>query len=59
MEHYHSEGKLSKWTVMAKSKLENLPYKNKRSMSFEHYTEIMTKFFNTLHKYLDQQFSDC
>jgi hypothetical protein len=28
-------------------------------MSFERFTKIMTKCFNTLHKDLDQQFSDC
>jgi hypothetical protein len=43
---------------MAKSKLENLHYKNERSMSFERCTEIMTKCFNTLHKDPDQRFSD-
>jgi hypothetical protein len=58
-EHYNGEGELSKKTAMAKSKLENLHYKNEDSMSFERCTEIMTKCFNTLHKDPDQRFSDC
>jgi hypothetical protein len=59
-EHYHNgEGELSERTAMAKSKLENLHYKNERSMSFERCTKIMTKCFNTLHKDPDQRFSDC
>jgi hypothetical protein len=45
MEHYNGEGELSKRTAMAKSKLENVHYINKRSISFEHCTEIMTKCF--------------
>jgi len=57
-EHYNGEGELSKRTAMAKSKLDNLHYKNERSMSFERCTEIMTKCFNTLHKDPDQRFSD-
>jgi hypothetical protein len=58
MAHYNGEGELSKKTAMAKSKLENLHYKNERSMSFEHCTEIMAKCFNTLHKDPDQRLSD-
>jgi hypothetical protein len=58
MEHYNGKGKLSKWTAMVKSKLENLHYKNECSMSFEHCTKTMTKCFNTLHKDPDQWFSD-
>jgi hypothetical protein len=54
MEHYNGKGELSKRTAIAKSKLENLHYKNEPSMSFEHCTEIMTKCFNTLHKNPDQ-----
>lgn len=57
-EHYNGEGELSKRTAMAKLKLDNLHYKNEHSMSFERCTEIMTKCFNTLHKYPNQQFSD-
>jgi hypothetical protein len=44
-EHYNGEGELSKRTAMAKSKLENLQYKNKCNMSFEHCTKIMTSVF--------------
>jgi hypothetical protein len=56
--HYNGEGELSKRTAIAKSKLDNLHYKNERSMSFERCTEVMTKCFNTLHKDPDQWFSD-
>jgi hypothetical protein len=56
--HYNGEGKLSKRTAIAKSKLENLHYKNEHSMSFEHCTEVMTKCFNTLHKDPDQRYFD-
>jgi hypothetical protein len=59
MEHHNGKGELSKRTAMAKSKLENLHYKNECSMSFERCTKIMTKCFNTLQKDLDQRFSDC
>ena len=58
--HYNGEGELSKWTAIAKVRLDNLHYQNECSMSFERCTEIMTKCSNTLHKdpdqwYLDQQ----
>jgi hypothetical protein len=56
--HYNGEGELSNRTALAtKTKLENLHYKSKRSMSFERCTEIM-KCFNTLHKDPDQRYSD-
>jgi hypothetical protein len=55
--HYNGEGELSKCTVIAKSKLDQLPYHNKRSMPFEKCTEIMMKCFNTLHKDPDQYYS--
>jgi hypothetical protein len=42
-EHYSGKGELNKRMAMAMSKLENLHYKNKRSMSFERCTKIMTK----------------
>jgi hypothetical protein len=57
-EHYNGEGELSKRTAIAKTKLDNLHYKNERSMSFEKCTEVMTKCFNTLHKDPDQRYSD-
>jgi hypothetical protein len=56
--HYNGEGELSKRTAIAKSKLDALHYRNERSMSFERCTEIMTKCFNTLHKDVDQRYSD-
>jgi hypothetical protein len=56
--HYNGEGELSKRTATAKAKLDQLHYKNERSMSFEKCTEIMTKCFNTLHKDPDQRYSD-
>ena len=52
--HYNGEGELSKWMVIAKSKLNRLHYQNEKSMSFERVTEVMTKCFNTLHKDPDQ-----
>jgi hypothetical protein len=58
MAHYNGEGKLSKRTAIVKAKLDQLHYKNKRSMSFEKCTEVMTKCFNTLHKDPDQCYSD-
>jgi hypothetical protein len=56
--HYNGEGELSKRTAIAKSKLDQLHYRNERSMSFEKCTKIMTKCFNTLHKDPDQRYSD-
>ena len=56
--HYNGEGELSKRTALAKAKLDQLHYKNERSMSFEKCTEVMTKCFNTLHKDPDQRYSD-
>jgi hypothetical protein len=56
--HYNGEGELSKRTAIAKSKLDALHYKNEKSMSFEKCTEIMTKCFNTLHKDIDQRYSN-
>jgi hypothetical protein len=55
--HYNGVGELSKRTAIAKSRLDQLHYKNERSMSFEKCTEIMTKCFNTLHKDPDQRYS--
>ncbi len=56
--HYNGEGELSKRTAIAKARLNQVHYRNERSMSFEKCTEIMTKCFNTLHKDVDQRFSD-
>ena len=58
MDHYNGKGKLSKCTAMAKAKLEQIHYKNERILSFEKVTEIMTKCFNTLHKDVNQHYSD-
>ena len=56
--HYNGEGELSKCTSIAKSRLDGLHYRNERSMSFEKCTELMTKCFNTLHKDIDQRYSN-
>jgi hypothetical protein len=58
MAHYNGKGELSKRMAIAKAKLDQLHYKNERSMSFEKCTEVMTKCFNTLHKDPDQRYSD-
>ena len=58
VDHYNGTGELSKRTALAKSKLENLHYKNERSMSFERYTELLTKSFSTLDKDIDEKLSD-
>ena len=58
MDHYNGEGKLSKCTAMVKTKLEQIHYKNEHILSFEKVTEIMTKCFNTLHKDVNQHYSD-
>jgi hypothetical protein len=55
--HYNRVGELSKRMAIAKTRLDQLHYKNERSMSFEKCTEIMTKCFNTLHKDPDQRYS--
>ena len=57
-DHYNGEGELSKRTAIAKAKLQQLHYKNERTMSFEKVTEMMTKCFNTLHKDPDERYSD-
>ena len=41
-----------------KVKLEQIHYKNECILSFEKVTEIMTKCFNTLHKDVNQRYSD-
>jgi hypothetical protein len=56
--HYNGEGELSKRTVIAKARLDQVHYRNERSMSFEKCTKIMTKCFNTLHKDKEQRLSD-
>jgi hypothetical protein len=56
--HYNGEGELSKCTAIVKAKLDQLHYKNEWSMSFEKCTKVMTKCFNTLHKDVNQRYSD-
>jgi hypothetical protein len=55
--NYNGVGELSKRMAIAKTRLDQLHYKNERSMSFEKCTEIMTKCFNTLHKDPDHHYS--
>ena len=57
-DHYNSTGDLSKRTALAKSKIESLHYKNECSMSFERYTELLTKCFSTLDKEMDEKLLD-
>jgi hypothetical protein len=56
--HYNGQGELSKRTQLAKTRLGNLHYKNERSMSFEHYTSQMQKYFQTLDKDPDEKYSE-
>ena len=58
MDHYNGEGKLSKHTAIVKTKLDQVHYKNKYSMSFEKCTKIMTRCFNMFHKDLNQHYLD-
>jgi hypothetical protein len=44
--------------VITNAKLDQQHNKNERSMSFKKCTEVMTKCFNTLHKDVDQCYSD-
>ena len=50
IDHYNGQGELSKRTALAKTKLKSLHYKKETSMSFERYTELMSKCFQTLDK---------
>ena len=56
--HYNGTGELSKRTALEKSKPESLHYKNERSMSFEPYTDLLTKCFSTLDKDIYEKLSD-
>jgi hypothetical protein len=56
-DHYNGQGELSKRTSLAKSRVEALHYKNEQSMSFEKYTELLTKCFTTLDKDPDERVS--
>ena len=44
--------------VLAKAHIDSLHYKNERSMSFEKYTEFLTKAFTTLEKDEDERLSN-
>ena len=57
-DHYNGQGELSKRTSLAKSRVESLHYKNEQSMSFEKYTELLTKCFTTLDKDPDEKVSE-
>ena len=56
--HYNGQGELSKRTSLAKARIKSLHYKNEHSMSFEKYTELLTKAFITLEKDPDEAFSE-
>ncbi len=56
--HYNGQGELSKQTSLAKSRVESLHYKNEQRMSFEKYTELLTKCFTTLDKDPDERVSE-
>ena len=56
--HYNGQGELSKRTSLAKSRVETLHYKNEQSISFEKYTELLTKCFTTLDKDPDERVSN-
>jgi hypothetical protein len=55
--HYNGQGELSKRTSLSKAWVESLHYKNEQSMSFEKYTELLTKCFTTLDKDPDERVS--
>ena len=57
-DHYNGTGELNKRTALAKSKIESLHYKNERSMSFERYTELLTKCFSNLDKDIYERLLD-
>ena len=57
-DHYNGQGELSKRTQMAKATLQSLHYKNEWSMSFERYSELLTKVFVSLDKDLDEALSN-
>ena len=57
-DHYNGRGEMSKRTALAKARIDSLHYKNERSMSFEKYTEFLTKAFTTLEKDEDERLSN-
>ena len=56
--HYNGQGELSKRTALAKASLVSLHYRNERSMSFERYTELLSRAFTTLDKDPDEAKSE-
>ena len=56
--HYNGYGELSKRTALAKARLDGLHYKNKRSMSFERYIELLTKSFSILEKDKEERYTE-
>ena len=50
IDHYNGQGELSKRVQLAKAKINQLHYKNERSMPFEHYQTLLTKCILTLRK---------
>ena len=48
--HYNGAGELNKRTALDKVRMRELHYKNKQSMLFEKYTEMIIKCFSTLDK---------
>ena len=57
-DHYNGQGELSKRTSLAKARIQNLFYKNERSLPFEKVTEHLTKAFLTLDKDVDEKLSE-
>ena len=57
-DHCNDEGELSKHTALAKQRLDQLHYRNEKSMTCERYTELLIKCFQKLHKDIDQRYSD-
>ena len=58
VDHYNWAEKLNKRMDLAKSRMKELHYKNKQSISFEKYTEMIIKCFSTLDKDEDEKLSD-
>ena len=56
--HYNGEGELSKRVQLAKASLKILHYKNKRSMSFERYQTMLTKYILTIQKSEEDRLSE-
>ena len=55
--HYNGQGELSKRMQLAKAQLKALHYKNERALTFEKYTEKITRAFAILNKDRDERLS--